>query len=205
MRLFFYLILLLPASVNADTWALPSIKKYHSQNERYVFTIIPRSLESQLAYFQDLVDGKKEAGQRHGEIDKARGILELTKENGASEKIWEILLVNDVSPVRALVTDDGSYVVTFDNWHSAGYGEDAIVIYDREGTVVRMFSVKSVIGEEHFSGLPRSVSSIHWGGEHALSADQSELELEIAKAFSNYRDIEYISKRIRLIDGVIIE
>ena len=32
-------------------------------------------------------------------------------------------LVNEVSPVTALVSDSGN-TITFDNWHSVGYGDD---------------------------------------------------------------------------------
>ncbi|MGV8135761.1 MAG: hypothetical protein AB2L20_11140 [Mangrovibacterium sp.] len=31
-------------------------------------------------------------------------------------------MINQISPVVAIVANDGSSVVTFDNWHSNGYG-----------------------------------------------------------------------------------
>jgi hypothetical protein len=34
-----------------------------------------------------------------------------------------------VAPVRALVSNGGEHVVTFDNWHSGGFRDNVVVIY----------------------------------------------------------------------------
>ena len=47
-------------------------------------------------------------------------------DKGKLKKLWAIPLVNEVSPVDALVSDKDDYVITFDNWHSVGYGDDAV-------------------------------------------------------------------------------
>jgi hypothetical protein len=41
-----------------------------------------------------------------------------------------------VAPVSALVSEDGAYLITFDNWHSMGYGDDVVVLYRTDGTLI---------------------------------------------------------------------
>lgn len=92
--------------------------------------------------------------------------------------VWQGPLVNDVAPVNALVSATGQ-VVTFDNWHSAGFGEDAVVIYDVRGKVVRAMGLGDFLPSVYVEALPRSVSSIHWSGGHDLSGDGRELVLRV--------------------------
>lgn len=36
-----------------------------------------------------------------------------------------------------LLTNDASFLITFDNWHSAGLGDDVVAIYDHRDKLVR--------------------------------------------------------------------
>eukprot|EP01035_Chromulina_nebulosa_P009054 gene9054-12233_t len=71
----------------------------------------------------------------------AQGWLERRDAAGHWSTVWRKPLVNDVSPVSALVANDGGHVVTFDNWHSMGFGDDAVVIYGPDGAVVRAMAL----------------------------------------------------------------
>ena len=87
--------------------------------------------------------------------------------------------MNDVSPVDALVTRSAKYVVTFDNWHSAGYGDDVIVIYGQTGNVVRSMGLKDLLPTTYIEALPHTVSSIWWSGDHRFSNDEKRLILQV--------------------------
>ncbi|MCB1634336.1 MAG: hypothetical protein KDI51_07060 [Xanthomonadales bacterium] len=161
--------LLLAPSAWADSWAMPTAKSYASRDGHYRLTIYPRGLAGQLAYFEDKVAGAEPAGQQAGGDESCLAELERLGPGGY-ETVWQRPLINDVSPVSALVDVSGAFV-TFDNWFSKGYGNDVIVIYDADGNLVRSLALTELLGEHWFEALPRSVSSIWWGGEHKLEWD----------------------------------
>jgi hypothetical protein len=75
--------------------------------------------------------------------------------------IWEKKLINQISPVVVIVSNNGSSVVTFDNWYSNGYGIDVMVVYNQTGGLVKRYKL------EDFSPIPindfkMSISSLWW-------------------------------------------
>lgn len=81
--------------------------------------------------------------------------------------------------MSALISDkDGSFV-TFDNWHSMGWGDDAIVIYDGNGRLRKAFALTALMSKEEFDRLPRSASSIWWSGEHEIESDEVVVDLRV--------------------------
>ena len=119
----------------ADSWALPSTEVTASADGSWRLTVYPRGVSSQLAYFQDKVKEQDNAGAPPGEKrTSASGRMEQ-RVNGKWKTVWEQPLLNEVSPVMVLAVNGGA-AVTFDNWHSVGYGNDVVVIYDATGHVV---------------------------------------------------------------------
>ena len=170
----------LVSGVAADTWALPKKEKYYSPNKKYYLEVTPKKLESQLRYFEDKVEGRDNAGAvKEIKDNRAKGAFYARRADGAYSKKWEFPLVNEVSPVSALVASNGGYLATFDNWHSAGYGDDVVVIYRANGTLVKKFGLEDLLTEGDIETLPRSVSSIWWGGEHYIDEPNGLLVLKI--------------------------
>lgn len=166
----------------ADSWALPSKETYRSPNGRYQLRVTPTKFESQLAYFEDKVDGRPDAGARKGARDNAcRATLSRKGRDGLWIRVWSVPLANEVSPVDALVSDDGRYVVTFDNWHSVGYGDDVVVIYDAKGQATHRFGLEDLLPQSYLERIPTSVSSRWWGGRHAIDEAKGLLVLRIVK------------------------
>jgi TonB family protein len=160
------------SAVNADEWAIPKKEKYYSPNKMFYLEVTPKKLESQLKYFQDKVDGKENAGAVDGgEENRARGAFYARRADGGYAKKWEFPLVNEVSPVSAVVSGKGDYFVTFDNWHSAGYGDDVVAIYRSNGALIKKFGLGDLLTEGDIETVPHSVSSIWWGGNHYLDAN----------------------------------
>lgn len=194
-------------SVLADTWKLPTDEVTESASGRVRVTVMPRYIESPLAFFKDKEAGQELAGQKPGEtrsMPMAR--IERMDAAGAWTTVWERPLVNDVGPNSALVTDDASYVVTFDNWHAAGYGDDVVVIYDGQGELVRKMSLEQILPPAYVNNLPRSASSRWWGGEHALVDGEAAVELHVVKLPVDFEDedLEFAPVRIRLADGAVL-
>ena len=168
------LITFLSSSVHADSWALPVKKKYYSPDRKYCLEVIPKQLESQLSYFKGKAEGKTDAGAVKGLKDnRAKAIFYVNESIGYSKK-HEFPLVNEVSPVNAVVSADGRYVVTFDNWHQVGYGDDVVVIYQSNGALVKKFGLADLFTESDIRSFIHTASSIWWGTGHYID-DKNEI------------------------------
>jgi hypothetical protein len=170
----------LSTQAQADTWAPPAPKTYVSSDQRSRLRVMPRRLDGNLAYFEDKVAKREPAGQAAGEKRRtAEAILERLDAAGRWTTVWHKPLVNEVAPVNALISNDGSHVITFDNWHSNGLGTDVVVVYGADGSLIRSLALPDLLPSSYIKALPRSVSSIWWGGEHRLSVDGRKLILQI--------------------------
>jgi TonB family protein len=87
-------------------------------------------------------------------------------------------LVNRYGPMHAVVANNG-ITVTFDNRCSYGAGNNVVVIYRPDGTVVRAYALPDLLLERDISVLPRTVSSIYWSGTHRLDEEKRQLILQI--------------------------
>jgi hypothetical protein len=183
-------IALFVASVHADEWSLPTSRVYLSADKAWRLTVIPRTVTSQLAYFSDKVAGRQVAGAAAGDTKKhARGLMEHL-DRGQWQPVWDEPLLNEVSPVEAIVSSSGQ-TVTFDNWHGMGFGKDVVVIYDDHGKLVRAMGLEDFLPKEYIEALPRSVSSIWWGSEHHFSADGKQLVLRVVvPSVEAYQDLD---------------
>ena len=167
-------------SANADSWRLPKKENYYSANKKYYLEVTPKKLESQLKYFEDKVERRNNAGSlKEVKDNRAKGVFYACRADGKYSKKWEFPLVNEVSPVSVLVSSSGDYVITFDNWHSVGYGDDVVVIYRSNGTLVKKFGLEDVLTEGDIETLPHSVSSIWWGGKHYIDETNGHLVLKV--------------------------
>lgn len=181
MRWFWAALIAMAAAgpARADSWMLPTRTTYVSADKATRLTVVPRELESQLAYFKDKVKEREFAGQRAGETTRtARAMLER-RVSGRWTKVWEAPLVNDVAPVSAIVSDDGAHVVTFDNWHGTGLGDNVVVIYRDGGRLVRMLRLDQILPAEYIKALPSSTSSLWWSGQHRFAPDGQHLPLAV--------------------------
>lgn len=165
-------------SAAADSWSLPETTTYLSSDGRWRFTVTPRELSGQLAYFQDKVEGKEKAGARAGGNSAARGHMQQRTDKGWTT-VWSKELLNDVAPVDVLVATSGQ-VATLDNWHTMGHGDRTIVVYDRLGAPVCSLALSDLFPSAVVESFPRSVSSIHWRKAARFSARGQVLSLTIA-------------------------
>lgn len=162
----------------ADEWLPPKTETYYSANRQWRLTVLPRAIESPLAYFTDKVQGRPNPGAPPRDSERsARGFMEHLS-GQTWNLVWNIPLVNETSPVSALVTNQGT-TATFDNWGSMGFGNDVVVIYDARGREVRSLGLKDFLPESYIHALPRSVSSMWWSGKHHFSRDGKRLILRV--------------------------
>jgi hypothetical protein len=157
---------------------MPRQETYLSSDGKLRFTVTPGPIEGSLSGFEGEAGANAPRVQAGNEAH-AEGRLEQLDATGHWTRRWERALVNKVAPVQALVDDSGRYVVTFDNWHAVGFGNDVVVIYGADGRLIRSLALSDIVSSEHERLLPRSVSSIWWRGKHRI--DGERLVLQVVK------------------------
>ncbi len=205
--LFFCLVVLMlslgcahPAS--ADSWALPDTETYISPNGNFRLTVIPAPIGSQLEYFEE----ELEAQQKGEAVERPRplAMFERQDNNGDWMPLWSKPLVNHVAPVSALVSNDGAFFVTFDNWHSVGFGENVIVIYTGSGDLVVSHTLTDMVSIEYIEALPRSVSSVYWAKDKSIDEASGLLVIDMLMPSDDRDDPASIQRLIKLEDGAIL-
>ena len=173
-----FIVALATGPVRADSWMLPTEHSITSHDGHWRLTVTPRSLSSQLDYFKDADEGERRAGGVPGGTDSAYGHMQR-REGDRWTEVWKAPLLNDVAPVDMLVSHDG-VLVTFDNWHSMGHGNTAIVIYDGAGKPTCQWSLDDLLPVAYVNNLIRSVSSIQWRGEPSIEPDTHRVRIPVA-------------------------
>jgi hypothetical protein len=205
-RLAVALVLVVGSAANADSWLPPSKKAYYSADRSVRLTVIPRELESSLAYFEDKVEGREPAGGRAGAAEKTAVARLEQRTTSGWQTVWTKPLVNEVAPVDVVVANSKAFA-TFDNWHSMGFGPDVIVIYRGDGSKVRQLGLTDLFPDWYVAALPRSISSIHWRREPRISSDGTELTVPVVQPSvdnSAFVDAKVLDLTIRMADGVPI-
>jgi hypothetical protein len=192
-------------TAHADSWVPASTQRYDSADGAWRLTIEPRALASNLAYFRDQVDGKERPG---GEAGEARTAATGTMEHctgGLCRRVWQRALLNDVAPVDAVVTNGGR-VITFDNWHSMGFGATTVVIYTTRGAPLRRLSLPEFLPRDYVIALPRSVSSLHWRGEPKALGDGRRVTVPVVvprPGDDDDSDLRHVDVVFDLASGVV--
>ncbi len=174
-----------PRPACADSWAPPTKITYKSACGNARLTVTPRDLENQLRYFEDKEASIEPAGQKKAGATRAQARLELLV-GKRWQVVWDREIVNDVAPVLAIVRDDGEYAVTFDNWHTVGYGPDVVAIYAKDGALLHKRALSDIIPENYIKALQHSVSSINWRDEPRFSPDGQRVIIPVSIPSDDY-------------------
>ncbi len=192
---------------HADSWDLPSVMIFLSPDSSTAARIVPRGVESQLAYFQDLSEGLPDPGlPLHATITTPRAEVYRKSSSGGLSPRSSFNLVNSVSPVSALLSNDGQFLVTFDNWHSVGRGEHVVVIYRTDGSLVRSLRLSDFLIEEDINSLAHSVSSTDWSGPHYIEDESGVLVLQIKDCLDDRQECQnkFAPLKIDLASGALL-
>jgi hypothetical protein len=187
----------------ADSWPMPETTAYFSPSKGCRVTVVPLDFESQLEYFEAKLNDTEKTKPR---LDGGpRATLERRLPGGRWERIWSHALVNDVAPVDALVSDGMNYVVTFDNWHSTGYGDDTVAIYDIATGGVRTLSAEKLVGTDFFAALPHSISSVDWRGTALIAGSDLVIDILVPSEREYTAPKRYVRLAIDLASGAATE
>ena len=148
--------------LKADTWGTPETKFYFSEDSTHILKVIPR--HTPLNFYKWLTakpNRKERFNKKDTVVTPCYAILYRINEDKDTVEIWKKNLINSISPVEALVSNNGKRIITIDNWHSVGYGIDVFVVYNEKGELIKRYKL------DDFTLFPInnymfSISSIWW-------------------------------------------
>jgi len=194
----------------ADSWENYKVTEYFSVNKKYRLVVTPTFTPEKYYEWKNF---ERTKAIHNNEIDKRRAkfFKTLTAKDTVlipchgklfcitgtdTVLIWERKLLNDICPVSAIVSNDGSSIVTFDNWFSNGYGGNVMVVYNYKGDAKRTYSL-SEISPYPLNDYVTSISSIWWSSvERYLDNENVEIEFytekkETTKRIYNIKRLEF--------------
>ncbi len=137
---------------NADSWISAQPTVFVSEGGFYTALIIPGSKESpgQLHVYREetpnpsakLGDIQMQPGESWE--DYQQRYPQKWQNDPARQLLWNTKLENEVAPVDVFVSDDGQYVVTLDNWHKVGYGDEVVAFYHKDG-LIKKYNLETII------------------------------------------------------------
>lgn len=155
------IIIFISSLSRADVWPLPSIKRYYSQNRKYMLKVTPTIIPDKYWKWRSAKPKRKKRFKaKDTTIIRCHATLFKVSVND-TVKVWTQNLINRIAPMAVIVADDGKSIVTFDNWASMGYGMDVMVIYDQNGGLVMRYKLEE-ISPFPLNEYLMSVSSIWW-------------------------------------------
>jgi hypothetical protein len=169
------LFLLVSGSVAAwaDSWPGPTVFTVFSESGRYFVRFLPGESVGDTVGFASAPRGRYATALLYGlQPDRAYRLLH------------EVTLVNPVSPLNALVSDDGHFVV-LDNWHNVGFGK-VVAIYAPSGKLVRGYELADLYPKEKLEKIPHSVSSRYWRCSPVHFVEREQKSVYVPEALGGY-------------------
>ena len=187
-NIIFLFLVFIPYCSKADVWDSPKVKEYYSKNKKYKFVVFPKIVPDKYykwKYYKETRELRRSKQKKKVKflnsitendtiITPCHGQLYYISGNDTI-LIWDRRLLNEESPVYAIVSNDGSSVVTFDNWYSTGYGGNVMVVYNEKGDALRSYKLEE-ISPYPLNDYLISISSIHWLSD-AYFIDNTRLEI----------------------------
>lgn len=148
-------IVLVPVGLRADSWMPPAPSIHVSEDAGLMVRVEP--------------GGENPDGTNR---DRAHCRFYRYSEEKKGYEFWrEHDLVNDVRPCDVVIPDDGSFLVTFDDYFGIGTSANTVVVYNSEGRMLKRWALDDIISDAETKELPSSVSSIHWRGDVGMVMD----------------------------------
>ena len=164
---------LLPVALRADSWMPPAPHAFLSDNSGIVVRVDPGSMNT---------DGStaKTARCRFFRYSEEKKTYEFWREHD---------LVNDTLPCDVLTPNDGSFLVTFDDYFGMGTSANTVVVYDSSGRMLKKWALDDILSDVEIRELPASVSSIHWRSDVGVMMG-SQHEVYISPPKSPFKGAE---------------
>jgi hypothetical protein len=100
-----------------------------------------------------------------------KGTLYQTGYKAGLLTVWSVKFPNPITPVKAIVPDNGKYVVTLDDWENIGTTDNMIVIYGKDGKLVKKYEISDFINIKQQENLTELQSGYDWLGGYSFEKD----------------------------------
>ena len=154
-----FLSLAVAACSRGDTWPPPTLKVVASPDGSALLRILPARPDQ---------GGSAQAA-----------LLKFDPATGSYQKVREFALRNPAAPHDVVVTNNGAYVVTFDDWGGLGRTANVVVVYRGTGELVRAWKLEEIFTPEERKHFSSSTSSTWWRGEVSLLENSRQSPLVI--------------------------
>lgn len=135
---------------------------------------------------------------RPGTTKSCVGVLfdrEVSEKRG---QLWKRSLVNEVAPGRAVIRNDGKFVVTLDEFRRGG-ARNALVIYGERGELLRHFLLTDLLKREDWPRVRVRRGAVDWLSGARFTFDDSAEEFLVTLRAD--RTIRIDLKTLRVVDG----
>lgn len=170
------LALVLSSDVCADDIAggPPRPKLFASEYGTYAFKVLSDASSVCVRTRAEGLRSPAEAGQIAGDSE---GVFFTLDEHGRKKVIWRNKLVN--IPNRAILVENGKYVITLDSWRSIGF-DHCLVVYGEQGQIIADFKLEDLLTPQEIEVLPASLTHRGWSDKDiAEFEDRSREEGEL--------------------------
>ena len=157
----------------ADSWPGPTVFTVFGASGRHFVRFVPGESVGDTVGF---------AGSPRGRY--ATALQYALQPDRSYRLLHEVTLVNPVSPLNALVADDGHFV-TLDNWHNVGFGK-VVAIYAPSGKLVRGYELTDLYSSEKLEKIPHSISSRYWRCAPVHFVEQEQKSVYVPEALGGY-------------------
>ncbi len=150
-----------------------------------------------------LREARSEDGRYHLRIDAGRGeyrrcratLFEQVAEQKRGRQKWRAKLVNEVAPGRALIRNDGRFVVTLDEFRRGGAAH-AVVIYGERGKLLRDFGLRELLRGDDWGHVRVVRRAIEWLPEATFAFVDSPPQFVIKLAWDREIRIDLVRLEI---------
>jgi hypothetical protein len=97
------------------------------------------------------------------------------EEDSSYRFVRSVVLRNPIGPGEAVISNDGRFFATFDDFCQAGMTENAVVIYDLENGTVVACGIEDFLPKKYRETLHRSISNINWGDQPYLNDEDRKI------------------------------
>ncbi len=150
------------ACARADTWPAPEVRIITSPDRSALVRVQPADRQGQYA---------------------SAIVMRFDMNSREFRKLAEFPLRNRTAPHDVVITDGGSFLVTFDDWGQLGRTENVIVIYRGTGELVRAWTLEELFSKTELATFVHSVSSTWWrGAVRVLDRGSADPTVEIKTA-----------------------
>jgi len=161
-----FVIILFSLNSFGDEYLRAFVKQYKSQNGLYILTVYPTQIPKN---YNKEIKKRKRYPEKYinkslkDTIIPCYAILSkrISRDELLTETVWKRDLVNSTAPQEVYVSNDGEFVVTFDDWFYSGKGENVMVVYDEKGNKLQSYKLFE-ISPFPLNDLVQTISSIYW-------------------------------------------